>query len=585
MRNIRHRVFRLPGPFRARLFVSIGAVVLCFALFGLWYFWVKKKSPSCSGDFDLVIVGAKIIDGLGGPPFKADIGIRNKRIVCVGTVDPKRAAQVIDGTGLEVAPGFIDVHTHVERNVPTNAAPFLAPNFVRQGVTTIITGNCGRSFLDIGKAFRFLETNGTQINVASLVGHNTIRLHVMNESAAEPNLTQINQMKGLVRAAMRDGALGLSTGLEYIPGTFAKTGEIVELAKTAADANGLYASHIRDEGPNGVAAIKEAISIAERTGIHVHISHFKAQGPNQWGSAQLRLDLVKSAEQKGLVVSLDQYPYTASSTSISILVPSWLSEGGSSAAKQKLNDPATRRRVRDEMLNQLRVSGWKDYSFARVSYCGFDRSLAGLTIPEISRTREGSPSAKGQTKFIHTKLDPQSAVKPGDNESELERQADTVINLFSHGDAQMVFFNMNEDDVETIMKDPEVMFGSDSGVREEAALALPHPRGLGTFPRILGVYAREKHLFSIEEAVRRMTSLPAETFGLKDRGQIREGSWADLVIFDRDRVIDTSTYDHPLSIPEGIYYVIVNGSLVLDEGRITKPLPGMTIRHNQLNTN
>jgi N-acyl-D-amino-acid deacylase len=562
-----------------RLLVSGVAVVLGFGLFAVWYFLVRKQPPTCSGDFDLVIVGAEIIDGLGNRPFKADIGIRNKRIACIGTVDRTRASKVIDGSGLDVAPGFIDVHTHVERNVSTSSAPFLAPNFIRQGVTTIVTGNCGRSFLDIGKAFRQLETDRAQVNVASFLGHNTIRLHVMKESAAAPTQEQMSEMKMLVRAAMRDGALGLSTGLEYIPGAFSRTDELVDLAKTVAESNGIYVSHIRDEGAKGEAAILEALSIGEHAAIHVHISHFKAQGPNQWGTAQLRLGLVKSAQQKGIVVSLDQYPYTASSTSIGVLLPAWLSEGGLNSVRQKLSEPATRKQVRNEMLDQLRISGWKDYSFARVSYYGFDRSLVGLTIPEITRRREGLPSAKGPPKVTPARFDPATA-KRNDNESELERQADTIIDLFSHGEAQMVFFNMNEEDVETIMKDPEVMFGSDSGVREESTLALPHPRGLGTFPRILGRYARDAHLFSMEEAVRRMTSLPARTFGLSDRGQIQQGFWGDLVLFDRGRILDMATYDQPLSSPEGIYYVIINGSLVLDKGRLTTSLPGAVIRHD-----
>jgi N-acyl-D-amino-acid deacylase len=556
--------------------ISLTALFVALALVASWQLWFRR-SRGCSGNFDLAIIGGQIVDGLGSPPYLADIGIRDERIACIGTVDPKYAGQVIDGTGLTVAPGFIDVHTHVERNIPTRSEPFLAPNFVRQGVTTIVTGNCGRSFLDIGKAFKQLESDGTQINLASFIGHNTVRQRVMSDSAAVPSAEQLIKMKELVSGGMRDGALGISTGLEYIPGAFARTDEIVELAKTVKAANGLYASHIRDEGANGISAIWEAISIGKRTGIHVHISHFKAQGPNQWGTAEARLGMVKAAQKEGLVVSLDQYPYTASSTNIAVLLPSWVSAGGSTTLKQRLSDPATRGRLRTEMLQQLRESGWKDYSFARVSYCGFDHSIVGLTIPEIARIRALSLPHGNEGKSINTSFT-FAPVKL--DESDLDRQADTVIDLFSHGDAQMVFFNMNEDDVETIMKDPEVMFGSDSGVREEGSQALPHPRGLGTFPRILGLYAREKQLFSIEEAVRRMTSLPAATFGFHDRGQIKKGFYADLVVFDKDRVIDTATYDKPLSSPQGIYFVLINGSLVLNKSRLTKSLPGMVIRRS-----
>lgn len=570
------------GESRLLRFILLAVLVLSSGAFGAWYLWLRERQPICSGDFDLVIVAAEIIDGLGGPPYKADIGIRNKRIACVGRITPTGAGVVIDGSGLSVAPGFIDVHTHVERNVPESSAPFLAHNFVRQGVTTLITGNCGRSFLDIGKLFSRLEKNGAEVNVASFLGHNTIRLKVMKESAAIPNPAQLAEMKALVRSGMHEGALGLSTGLEYIPGTFAKTQEIVELASIVAESKGIYVSHIRDEGPNGEAAIREAIAIGDRAGTHVHISHFKAQGPNQWGSAQARLDLIKSAEQRGLTVSLDQYPYTASSTNLAILLPSRLSEGGLSNARHKLSNPLIRKQIRAEMLAQLRLLGWRDYSFARVAYCGFDHSLIGLNIEEITQRRSDADVAEKRVMSSGVRMDIVSGINHSNRESELERQADTVMDLFSRGDMQMIFFNMKEEDVETIMGDPEVMFGSDSGVRDENASVLPHPRGLGTFPRILGVYAREKHLFALEEGVRRMTSLPAATFGLKDRGRIREGAWADLVVFDRNRIHDTATYDQPLSYPEGIYYVIVNGSVVLDKGRITMSVPGAVIRGNQV---
>lgn len=564
---------------RVRVFVILAAVVLSFGLIGAWYFWLREQQPTCAGDFDLVVVGAEIIDGLGGPSFTADIGIRNKRIACIGTIHPADIQRLIHAEGLTVAPGFVDVHTHIERNVSANSR-FLAANFVRQGVTTIITGNCGRSFLDIGELFKLLETTGADVNVASLVGHNTIRVQVMKQSGAAPRGEQLDKMKSLAKAAMRDGALGLSTGLEYVPGTFATTDEIVELAKAVGESGGLYASHLRNEGPKGEEAIREAISIGDRARIHVHISHFKAQGPHQWGSAQQRLGLVKSAEAKGLRVSIDQYPYTASSTGLAVLLPSWISEGGLNVARQKLSDPNIRKRVRDEMIAQVHALGWQDYSFARIAYCESDRSLVGLTITEVSHRRQDARSGQRQTVYAQARFNATRSATRADNRSELERQADTVIDLYSHGGAQMVFFNMNEDDVETIMKNPDVMFGSDSSVREENSSALPHPRGLGTFPRILGLYAREKGLFSIEEAIRRMTSLPATTFGLKDRGQIKQGYWADLVVFDRNRILDTATYEKPLSIPEGIYCVIVNGSIVLDHGVVTKSVPGMAIRHD-----
>lgn len=532
------------------LTLTVLATVSVLLFLGYRY---TRPAPNCDGEFDLVITGAEIIDGSGRASFNSDLGIRDRRIECIGNLHTAKARSVIDATGLTLAPGFIDVHTHIERNVPP-AGAFLAPNFVRQGVTTVITGNCGRSFLEIGKFFRRLEANGSQVNVATLIGHNTIRSQVMKQRAAAPSQSEMAELEKLVEIAMRDGALGMSTGLVYIPGTFAKTDEIVGLARIVAGHGGIYASHIRDEGSKGREAIEEAISIGEQTGVPVQISHFKAQGPNEWGSAEMRLRLVQAANDRGVAVSLDQYPYTASSTGLAVLLPSWVSEGDLASAKRRLRDPSTRKRVRDEMLAQLKRNGWKDYEFARIAYYQSDQSLVGLNIAEITRKR---------------------------SDDELDRQAETIIDLYSHGGAQMVFFDMSEDDVEAIMKDPRVMFGSDSSVREENATVLPHPRGMGTFPRILGVYCREKNLFSLEEAVRRMTSLPAKTFGLKERGLIKENNWADLVIFDRNRINDTATFEKPFSSPEGVEYVIVNGSIVFDHHQFSNSLPGVPLRREQ----
>lgn len=558
--------------------------------------------PTCSGEFDLIVTGAELIDGLGTPAVRADIGLREKRIACIGTFDLE-GQKIMDATGLTVAPGFIDVHTHIERNVPTKS-PFVAQNFVRQGVTTLITGNCGRSFLNIGAFYKQLEANGADVNVASLVGHNTIRSEVMNESATAPTPAQLNSMKKLTAAAMQEGALGLSTGLEYIPGAFARIDELVDLAKVVSLSDGMYVSHLRDEADKGEQAIQEAITIGERARIHIHFSHFKTQGPNQWGTAQHRLNLLKLAKDKGLRVSLDQYPYSASSTGVVVLIPSWLSDGGLNAARKKLSEPATRNRVRQEMLAELKSMGWKDYSFARVAYYQFDHSLVGLTIKEIverqARTRslKDESAAKANVKPVSTTSEKSTSkskekitsrqdfkmahmIPSKPTPSEIEREADVIIDMYSHGGAQMVFFGMSDADVETIMKDPDVMFGSDSSVREESTTVLPHPRGMGTFPRVLGVYAAEKKLFPLEDAVRRMTSLPAATFGLANRGQLQNGYWADLVIFDRERIHDTATYDNPLSVPEGIVYVLVNGEVVLDHGVLTKSKPGMALRRDR----
>jgi N-acyl-D-amino-acid deacylase len=570
----------LPSTLKRTPLLTLALIVLVTAATTfLFCNRLHRPAPNCDGEFDLVIIGGEIIDGSGGPPLSADLGIRERRIACIGDLHGATARSVIDATGLTVAPGFIDVHTHLERNIPQTGG-FLAPNFVRQGVTTVITGNCGRSFLEIGKFFRRLEANGTQINVATLIGHNTIRSQVMKQRSALPSQDEMAEMEKLVDTAMQDGALGVSTGLVYVPGTFAKTDEISNLARIVAAENGIYVSHLRDEGPRGREAIEEAISIGQETGVPVHISHFKAQGPTEWGSAESRLDLLRAANDRGVVVSLDQYPYRASSTGLAVLLPSWLSEGDLASAKRKLRDPATRKRVRNEMLAQLKRNGWKDYAFARIAYYQFDQSLVGLNIAEITQKRAGQ-ALSARAAVIRTGFDSSDVVQPADGDDDLGRQAETVIDLFSHGGAQMVFFDMSENDVESIMKNPQVMFGSDSSVREENPAVLPHPRGMGTFPRILGVYAREKGLFTMEEAVRRMTSLPAKTFGLKDRGLIKENNWADLVIFDRNRILDTATFEKPFSIPIGVEYVVVNGSIVLDHHQFSKSFAGSAVRREQ----
>ena len=562
--------------FRKPHIITLALLLVFVAMLMAVMIYRQRTPPSCSQEFDLIILGAEVFDGSGGEPFLADIGINNKRIACVGDLSAATAKETLNAQGLSVAPGFIDVHTHIERNVPTRS-PFLAANFVRQGVTTIITGNCGRSFLHMGKFFNSLEANGSQVNVASLIGHNTIRQSVMKQTSAAPSSEQLKQMRKLVDQAMAEGAFGMSTGLGYVPGTFATTDELAELTKEVAQSHGLYVSHLRDESTKGIEAIQEAIAIGKKSGAPVHISHFKAQGPTQWGTAQARLDLLKAARASGQKVSLDQYPYSASSTGLAVLLPPWISDGGLATAKRRLNDAAVRSRVRAEMIKKMREQGWSDYAFARIAYYQFDESLVGLNIAEVTEKQKRSRPISQ-----HVSLTVNRQTEKNDNV--LARQADTVIDLFTRGGAQMVFFDMADEDVTLIMKDPEVMFGSDSSVRDDDSSSRPHPRGYGTFPRVLGVYSRKKTLFPIQEAIRRMTSLPAATFGIEGRGYIRANYWADLVIFDRNQVVDTATYEEPLSAPEGIIYVIVNGSLVLDRHNLTSSYPGAVIRHKSAGT-
>jgi N-acyl-D-amino-acid deacylase len=536
------------------------AAAACVGLAILLYWWWHAIFL---GPYDLVIRNGRVLDGFGHAPSRRDIGIRDGRIVTVGWLKGALTERVIDASGLYVAPGFIDVHTHVESNLPEGPRPFLAPNFVRQGVTTIITGNCGSSVLSIRDLFKHLEKYGTQVNVATFIGHNTIRRKVMKLDDRAPTPTELEEMRKLVKQAMDDGAIGLSTGLAYVPGRYAKKDEIIQLARVVAERGGLYVSHIRDEAADGLEAVREAIEIGEKAQLPVQISHFKVSGRSQWGTAQQRLELVEQAKQRGLRVTIDVYPYSASSTGLDILLPSWALAGGVSEQRRRLRNLQTRSRIRREMILQLRRNGWSDYSFARIAAYSPEASLNGSTIPQVIALR--SANAAGN---------PDTNAKSG-----AEHQADVILDLIGRGGAQMIYFDMDEDDVITIMRHPDTMFGSDSAVRSESMDAVPHPRGMGTFPRVLARYVREKQILSLEEAVRRMTSLPAQTFGLSERGQIREGYWADLVVFDPQTIADKATYESPLRPPEGISYVIVNGTVVFEHGSFTNTAPGKVIRY------
>jgi N-acyl-D-amino-acid deacylase len=535
--------------------MGLACVGLAFSLYWGW-------QTIFLGPYDLVIYNGRVLDGLGHVPIEADIGIRDGRIVVVGNLWGALTDRVIDAQGQIVAPGFIDVHTHIERNMPGGARPFRAPNFVRQGITTIITGNCGTSVLSVRDLFNRLEQHGTQVNVTTFIGHNTVRRRVMKSDDRGPTQAELEQMKKLVDRAMEDGAIGLSTGLAYVPGRFAQLDEIVQLARVVAAKGGRYVSHIRDEGIEGMEAIQEAIRVGEQVRLPVHISHFKVSGRRQWGTAQDRLDLIAEAQRRRLQVTIDQYPYMASSTGLDILLPPSALAGTVADQRRRLRDPRTRSQIRSEMFSLLRRNGWKDYSFARIAAYSAESSLNGSTIADVSTLRP----TRAQT-------------LNGTADNGLVKQADVILDLVTRGGAQMIYFDMSEDDVITIMRNPDTMFGSDSAVRSENMDALPHPRGMGTFPKVLGRYVREQHILSLEEAVRRMTSLPASIFGMSDRGQISEGCWADLVIFNERKILDRATYESPLQPPEGISYVIVNGAVVFEKDHFTKSAPGKVIRH------
>ena len=505
-------------------------------------------APSPAPRFDLVITNARIIDGTGNPWFRADVGVKDGRIARIGPVAPAEARRTVDAQGQILAPGFIDVHTHVEGIYEQPEAE----NFVRMGVTSLVTGNCGGSVVDIGKFFGRMKETPVAVNLASLIAHGTVRREVMGEVDREPTSEELQKMEALVEQGMRDGAVGLSTGLIYVPGTYAKTDEVVALAHVAARYGGLYATHMRNEGSEVVASIKESIQIGEQAGLPVEISHFKISSKKLWGQSPVTIGLVEAARARGLSVTVDQYLYTASSTNLDTLLPDWVREGGRAEGKKRLEDEATRARIAREMKETLKQSGFKDFSYAVVASYRADAAFNGRSIPEIAREKRGR--------------------------GDLKNQIAQIFEMYASGGASMVYHKMSEQDVRRIIREPWTMVASDSGVRRLGEGA-PHPRGYGNNARVLGTYVRELHLLTLEDAIRKMTSLPAQTFGLKDRGLVREGFAADLVLFDEKTIADRATFDEPHQYPAGISFVIVNGEVVLENGQMTAARPGVALRH------
>lgn len=507
---------------------------------------------SSQPEFDLLISGGRIIDGTGNPWIEADLAIKGARIAEIGRIDPRRAARQIDARGLIVAPGFIDVHSHIEGgigNLPT------AENFLQMGVTSVVTGNCGSSILRLGEWMARTESSGVSINIASLIGHNTVRRAGMGgDFDRPPTPEELEKMRALVDQAMRDGAVGFSTGLEYIPGTYAKTDEIVALAKVAASHGGVYATHMRNEGLDVEKSIRESLEIGEKAGCPVEISHFKVSSKKRWGASVSTIRLVADARARGQQVTVDQYMYAAASTGIGILFPSWLFEGGNEKARERLSDAATRARVAREMLAKARREGFLDLSFAVVANHRANTAFNGKSIAEIAKQVRGRATPRDQ--------------------------AEQAIDILLAGGAQMVLHKMSEADVARIIRQPFTMVASDAGVYDIGGESLPHPRGFGNNARLLARYVREKRLVGLEDAIRKMTSLPAQTFNLWDRGLLRPGMGADVVIFNEQEIADRATFEQPKQYPVGIHYVIVNGRVAIEKGKHTGEKSGRILKRS-----
>lgn len=489
--------------------------------------------------YDIIIKNGKIIDGTGNSWYIADIAVKDGIIKLIQKNISVTATTIIDAKSLIVAPGFIDVHTHIEGDEIKNPT---ADNFIYDGVTTVIAGNCGASNVDIGKYLRWIDSIKLSINVASLVGHNDVRKAVMGKANRLATESELKQMEAIVRNAMQGGAVGFSTGLIYIPGTYSNTEEVVRLAKAAAQFNGVYATHMRDEGDSVVQAISEALHIGKEAGIPVEISHFKCSGQQNWGRSKETLAMIETARKQGLDVTIDQYPYTASSTSLSTLLPDEVLADGQDSINARLNRAEEKTKAINYMLRKLKRRGLKHFSYAVVAYYKEDTTLNGKSIEQINLLKGNKHHAK--------------------------QEAETIIEMMKLGGAGMVFHGMSDKDVEYIMAYPFNMFACDASIRVFGQ-GSPHPRGYGTNARVLSRYVREKKIISLEEAIRRMTSLPAQKFQLKHIGLIKEGMDADIVVLDENEVADKSTYEQPHQYSTGFKYVLVNGKLTLNNGKHT----------------
>lgn len=498
-------------------------------------------------DYDLVIRGGRVLDGSGTPAISADVAIRNGRIVEVGKFAGSGRTE-IDAAGRVVAPGFIDVHTHSE---DITSLP-VGENFIRMGVTTIVSGNCGGSKTDVAAYFEDITRTKVALNVATLVGQGSVRGQVMGGSFMRPaTADELEQMRQMVARAMDAGAVGLSTGLIYLPGTFTKTEEIIELAKVAATHGGIYASHMRHENAEIFDALNELVRIAREAHIRAEVSHIKLSGPTAWGRTAEVIALLDLARAEGLQITHDQYVYTASSTGIATLVPSEVREGGTKEFVARISDPRQKAKLVADMKKDLRKSNRPDFEYAVIASYKPDQRLNGKNVRQAAKLVRGSDS--------------------------LDDQIELVLAIVAKGGAQGVFHGMSEADLQKFLVLPQTMIASDAGPRKFGD-SVPHPRGYGNNARVLGRYVRELKVLSLEEAVRKMTSLPAQTFHLKNRGELKPGFVADVVIFDPEKVSDPSTFDDPHHYAVGFSDVIVNGTPVIRNAQLTDARPGRPVR-------
>jgi N-acyl-D-amino-acid deacylase len=528
---------------------------------------------------DLVITNAQIVDGTGAPGRRGTVVVAQGRVVSVGDTAPPQAVRTIDARGRVLAPGFIDMHSHSDMPLVTDGN---AQSKIRQGVTTEVIGESGSiaprraspgdsaavTWTDFNGYFGVLEKNGIAVNLISYIGLGTVRELVIGEGDRPATAAEIKAMQALVAAAMTQGVFGVSTGLIYPPNAYASLEELVALSSTAAPMGGLHASHLRYDGAKLREGIEEILAVGERSKLPVHIFHLKVTGAKNFGRMKEVVALVEAAQKRGVRVSADQYPYVASSTSITATIPDWAEEGGTAKLIERLKDPQTRARIRRDMEDPN--PSWEN----RYQSAG---TWQNVQLASIGRTRGIADASKTPNRKYEGMRIAEAAKLAG--KDPFEFVFDLLIE--ERGSISCVYFIMSEDDLTLALKQPWVAIGSDgSALATEGPLrsGVPHPRSFGTFPRVLGRYVRELKAIALEDAVRRMTSLPASILNLSDRGAIAPGKVADLVLFDPATVADRATFEDPFQYPVGIDTVIVNGKVVLDEGTHTGQRPGRVLR-------
>src|SRR4051795_3261555 len=499
--------------------------------------------------FDLVIRNGRIVDGTGSPWYLGDVAVRNDTIVRIAPRIDAPAGRVIAAGGRVVAPGFIDLHTHSRRGifqVPT------AENYVRQGVTTLMEGPDGSSPLPIKPFLDQVAALKVSPNFGLFVGQGTIRDEVIGPINRKATAAELDKMRGLVHTGMQDGAFGLSSGLFYVPGTFTPTDEVVELAKVAGRMGGIYISHMRDETAGVVDSVRETIEIGEKGGLPTQITHHKIIGKANWGRAADTLKLIDEARARGVDATIDQYPYTASSTSIqAALMPAYALEGGRQAVLKRLQTPALRSELRKETARIIAEErGGGDPNNVQLARCDGDHALDGKRLGDVTKGRGLEPT--------------------------IDNAAETVFWIVEKGGCAGIFHAIDEQDLQRILRHPATMIGSDGEVPIFGE-ASPHPRSYGTFVRVLGRYVRELKTITLEDAVRKMSAFPAQRIGLTDRGVLRAGMKADIAIFDPATVRDTATFEKPHSYAEGVSWVIVNGQVAVENGAMTDARPGRVL--------